>query len=206
MKNIFRLICLTFGLCLTTLPTQALEFEPYTGGGLGAFVIDAGPGGHTVFGAYGILGADLHENFGVELRAGNIGGISSAAVTFPPGQVTNAVAFIINPALTPVEIDVDWFVSYLLKLQYPIDEKLRLYGLIGGTTLHSNIYFINLGRTGHTTKTTLSFGGGADYRFNSQWLMGIDVMIYANDASTDLGDRFTGLDVWGLTATLKYKF
>jgi len=85
-------------------------------------------------------------------------------------------------------------------------ENFRIYGLVGGTTLKSTFTFATLGRTGHSTDTTFSYGGGIEYRIGSQWLLGVDAMVYANDASTDPGVNFTGLDVWGLTGTIKYEF
>ncbi|MES0370825.1 MAG: outer membrane beta-barrel protein [Mariprofundaceae bacterium] len=211
----YRFLIAVFAIVLsfTSMPAQAIDFEPYAGGGYGGFLIDAGLGSGKTAGGYGILGADLHENYGVELRFGNIGGYSAfdtpVAADAPPvvamaNQVLNDP--IITTAPSPVEIDIDWFISYLFKLQFPVDENFNVYGLIGGTTMHSNIYFKILGRTGHTTKTSLSYGGGIDYKVGDQWLLGLDAMVYSNDANTNPGTNFSGLDVWGLTATMKYKF
>ncbi|GMR00662.1 MAG: hypothetical protein BMS9Abin18_1536 [Zetaproteobacteria bacterium] len=213
MQYTFRLMCLVIGLLVSTLPAQAIDlkpdtFKPYAGAGLGGFIIDAGLGSETAFGGYGILGADLHENYGIELRVGATGDTGSTVIvptTLAP--LPNGGGPPITLGIpTPATIGIDWFVSYLFKLQYPVDEGFRIYGLIGGTTLKSSLTFASLGRTAHIKKTTFSYGGGIDYRLDNQWLLGVDAMVYANDASTDPGTNFTGLDVWGLTGTIKYEF
>jgi hypothetical protein len=207
MKNIFRLTCLVIGLGFAALPAQAVDFKPYAGVGMGSFIIDAGVGSENAFGGYGILGADLHENYGVELRFGTTGN-TGGTVTVPQGTLvcTEGCQTIILPTPTPATISVDWFVAYLFKLQYPIAEAGRIYGLVGATTLKSKLNFPALGRTGHTTKTTFSFGGGADYGLGNQWRLGLDAMVYANDADTNAGAKFKGLDVWAFTATATYGF
>ena len=206
MKTIFRLTCLAIGLYFTALPAQAIEFKPYAGVGLGGVLIDAGLGSENAFAGYGILGADLHENYGIELRFGTTGNTLNT-VMVPQGTVTEANGVpAIQPAIpTPATVGIDWFFSYLFKLQYPVNEGFTIYGLVGGTTLKSKFAFAVLG-TGHSTKTTLSYGGGVDFKLSNQWVLGADAMIYANNADTDPGANFRGLDMWGLTATIKYKF
>jgi len=207
MQYMFRSICLMVGLFVAALPAQAIDFKPYAGAGAGVFIIDAGVGAENAFGGYGILGADLHENYGLEFRFGTTGR-TGTAVTVPQGFQNRVV----SPIPIPANISIDWFVSYLLKLQYPVNESLRIYGLAGGTTLRSKFAFtapippLTVIETSHTTKTAFSFGGGLDYDLGNQWVIGIDGMVYANDANTNPGANFTGLDVWGLTATAKYKF
>lgn len=209
MRYILRSICLMAGLLVAALPAQAADIKPYTGAGVGGFIIDAGVGSKTAFGGYGILGADLHENYGIELRLGTTGKTGSP-VTVPSGQFQETTGGLI-PILvpTPANISIDWFFSYLLKLQYPFGNGFRIYGVVGGTTMNSKFAFTSpvSGRTVlHATATTLSFGGGIDYDLGNQWLLGVDGTVYSNKANTNPGASYNGLDVWGLTATAKYMF
>jgi len=206
MRNTLRLTCLAIGLCFTTLPAQAIDFKPYAGVGAGGFVIDAGLGSETAFGGFGILGADLHENYGIEFRigrTGDTGGTVIVPTTQEPIENSGPIVLLVP---TPATVSIDWFVSYLFKPQYTLAEGLRVYGLLGATTLNSNFSFGTLGRTGHSTDTTFSFGGGIDYRLGNQWLVGVDAMVYANEANTDPGTNFEGLDVWGFSGIIKYEF
>lgn len=209
MKNIFRLTCLIISLCFATLPAQAFDFKPYSGVGLGGFIIDAGPGSEYAFGGYGILGADFHENFGIEFRVGSTSTTAKNVVVPITGleEIPNGglqPITLLTP--TPASIRVDWFVSYLFKVQQPLGSAFSIYGLVGATTLRSSLYFPSLGRTGHITRTALSYGGGVDFNLGNQWIVGVDGMVYSNRADTNPGADFRGLDVWALTGTIKYMF
>jgi len=206
----FRSICLTLGLFIVALPAQAFDFKPYAGVGLGSVIIDAGLGGQNAFAGYGIVGADLHENYGVEVRFGT-SGKTSGTVTVPAGVIDTCGegCFVPITAPTPANISVDWFVSYLLKLQYPVSDLFKVYGVVGGTTLKSKFAFtspVSGVTTLHSQNTTLSYGGGFEYGLGNQWTMGVDATIYANKATTTTGASFSGLDVWGINATARYGF
>jgi len=202
MKNAFRLTCLAIGLCFTALPAQAIDFKPYAGAGAGTFVIDAGLGSDNVFGYYGVLGADLHEYYGFELRIGNIGDtVGSQAQIYVPPDGGDFPPFLVT---TPVEAGIDYFIAYLFKAQYPVVENLRIYGVIGATTMKATLTFA--GGTASDVSTTFSFGGGVDYRVAPQWLVALDGTVYANSADTDNPAKFDGLDVWGFTGMVKYEF
>jgi len=205
----FRSICLTLGLFIAALPAQAFEFNPYAGVGLGAVIIDAGLGGKNAFAGYGIVGANLHENYGVEVRVGT-SGKTSGTVTVPTGnfEETNFGNIPIT-APTPANISLDWFVAYLLKLQYPVSDLFKVYGVVGGTTIKSKFAFTSpvSGRTTlHAQNTSFSFGGGFEYGLGNQWTVGVDGTVYANKATTTAGANYSGLDVWGINATARYGF
>ncbi|HKI60760.1 MAG TPA: outer membrane beta-barrel protein [Mariprofundaceae bacterium] len=203
----FRSICLTLGLFIAALPAQAFEFNPYAGVGLGEVIVDAGLGGKTAFAGYGIVGADLHENYGFEVRFGTTGKTGSV-VTVPAGLSGGEVQ-VPTTAPTTAKISVDWFVSYLLKLQYPVSDLFKVYGVVGGTTLKSKFAFtspVNGATALHATNTTLSYGGGFEYGLGNQWTVGVDATVYANKATTTTGANFSGLDVWGINATARYGF
>ena len=199
MRYAIRSIVLMFIGIFLTLPAHAADFRPYAGGGVGGFLIDAGLGSKDAFGGYVSLGVDLSDYYGVELRLGGTGKTLGNIVVpqlAPDGPV------LLVP--TPAKVSIDWFTSYLLKLQYPLSDQTRIYGVIGATTLKSS--FLYAGHTGHSTKTTLSYGGGFDYGLGNQWRVGVDATVYSNEANTNPGANFTGVDVWGLTGTAKYEF
>jgi len=94
-----------------------------------------------------------------------------------------------------VDYGIDWFVSYLAKLQYPIVEKVRVYLLAGGTTAEATAASLGFGGpvSASDTNTSFSIGGGADYRVTDQILIGGEWVHYFEDV-----DGFVG--------TVKYEF
>ncbi|HXH71671.1 MAG TPA: outer membrane beta-barrel protein, partial [Mariprofundaceae bacterium] len=87
MRNVFRSLCLVVGLFAVSVPAQAADYwHPYAGAGVGSILIDAGLGGKTALGGYGMVGNDFNENVGVEVRFGGSGKTGST-VTVPQGQV-----------------------------------------------------------------------------------------------------------------------
>jgi len=211
MRNTFHFICLTVGLLFAALPAQAIDLKPYVGAGAGTIIVDAGLGSKTAFGGYGIVGADFTENVGAEVRFGS-SGKTSGTVQVPAGRVgcdgtCGPGQGILLTAPTPASIGVDWFVAYLLKLQYPVSDVFRIYGVVGGTTLRSKFAFANpTNVVVRATNTTFSYGGGFDYGLNEQWRVGVDATVYANKATTAQQTNYSGLDVWGVTATARYGF
>jgi len=200
MRYLLRSMWLLVGLLFAAFPAQAIDFKPYAGVGAGTFIVDAGLGSDNVFGYYGVLGADLHEYYGLELRVGNIGDTigSPGRIDFPPDGGD------FPPIAGPADISIPYFIAYLFKAQYPVVENLRIYGVIGATTIKSTLTYP--GSTASDVSTTFSFGGGLDYRVAPQWLVALDGTVYANSADTDNPARYDGLDVWGLTGMVKYEF
>ena len=213
MQNVLRSLCLAIGLFAVAVPAQAIDLSPYAGAGVGSFIIDAGGGSKSAFGGYGMVGADFTPNIGAEVRFGGSGQTTGAMVV-PSGNLCIAVATSCIPTIltapSPAKAQVNWFVAYLLKLQYPITPLFNVYGVVGGTTLKTTFNFIPPYTGGITTfnktYTTLSYGGGFDYGLGNQWRVGMDATIYSNKATTTAGATFSGLDVWGITATARYGF
>lgn len=198
-QSVFRAICVTIGLFVAALPARADDIQPYAGVGLGGVLIDAGLGSKDAFSGYGILGADLSENYGVELRFG-AAGKTSGSVIVPQGRVEQAPLLV----PTPANISLDWFFSYLLKLQYPLNDAFRIYGVVGGTAMKAKFAFATT--TQRATFNALSYGGGFDYNLGNQWVIGVDATVYANKANTSPKANFAGLDVWGVNGQIKYEF
>lgn len=188
MKRTLKIAGLALAMALGATSAQAaeLDIKPYAGFGVGAFNMDAGFGSAYAVGGFGILGIDLHENFAAELRAGTTG---NASVTVA--------------GILPTENSADWFVSYLGKVKMPIGDQLGVYGLAGATTMKAK--FATLGASLTKTTTSFSFGGGLEYDMDDQLHIGAEWVQYANEANAT-SPTFPGIDMWGISGTLRYNF
>jgi len=190
MTSFLRVYVMTFILLFSISSAEAQDFDfnpqPYVGGGLGGFNVDAGVSSDTVFGGFGLLGVNFNEYIGFEGRVG---------ATADGSSTVNRVQ---------TDFGVDWFVSYLAKLQLPVSEELVIYGLLGGTTIGTR--FQPLGGLEQTNSgTNFSFGVGLEYRIQGQLYVGGEWVQYASDADVN-APAFPGLDVWGASATIRYEF
>jgi len=162
-------------------PAQAQDIHPYAGAGLGVVMFDLGPGIGTknAFGGFGQFGIDYGDFIGAELRVG-----STSNVSFTYLGLNGRAG-------------IDYFFSYLAKLQLPVSEQLRIYGLAGGTTAKASVTISIPGSifsaSASSTSSELSFGGGMDVKIQDQWHAGVEYMRYANDTR-------------GISANLKYLF
>jgi len=183
-----------FALAMGAVPpsARAQELRPYIGAGAGLFVLDFTAAGVTgisnkdVFGGFGTVGFDYGDFFGAELRFGSTSS-TSFDVTSAAGTVNETVS-------------LDYFFSYLAKLQFPAAENLRIYGLLGGTsgkaTAKINTPGFVFAATNTTsvsdTSTSLSFGGGIDFKIKNQFSVGMEWVKYASDT-----EGFSGtVKVW----------
>jgi len=183
------LVMLVFALLGLIQTAQAIEFQPYVGGGLGHVLMNIEVDGvrsdrpDSTFGGYASIGFDYGEYVGGELRIGTTG-----TASFAVGGIN-------------FDTSVDWFLSYLAKLQFPVSEQFKIFTMAGGTTTSvtttittPGLLFINTGTNNISqTMTNGSFGAGADFQTGDQWEVGIEVMLYASGFST-------------LTANLRYSF
>jgi len=170
---------------------EAGDFTPYIGAGggvfstkyteqgaLGGLVLDK-----TTWGSFIKAGVDNQRYyFGVELRAGLTGSISN---TFPAGTIGS---------ITPVDLKVQTtnFTSYFAKLQYPVTQRFRVYGLLGGTFGRFKVES-QRGLRGAivTWKSAFSYGAGAEYRFRSKGSIGIEWVQYWNDVPLSIVSNTT---------------
>jgi len=178
---------------------QAQDIKPYAGLAFGAFGVEESEPGFnqksTVFGGYGKLGLDFNEYIGAEVR---IGATSSGSAGYPAGTLGSPVAF--NVALSAQN-----FFSYLVKLQYPVAEDFRVYGLIGGTTAKFKLDVSVLGLTGTTskTKTGFSYGGGGEYFVSDKISIGAEWVQYWTDVNLD---PVSTARIWGASGSINYYF
>ena len=187
-KEIVKKLCVTLSMlfCLNMSTAQAEEFRPYAGVGLGIYgmkVNGAGVGTKTAFGGFGQLGVDYGDYFGAELRFG-----ASSNASFTASNVKQ-------------EIQVSNVFSFLAKIQLPVNERLRIYALVGGSSGEAKAKITTPGfvyvATGTNmikdSETSASYGGGVEFKAYDQWRVGVEYMKYFQD-------------VYGVVGTVKYSF
>ena len=122
MKKTITTLAVCLGVLAFSPVTQAQEFKPYAGAGIGAFGLEYKDSTvsqkNTVFGGFGKLGVDVNPYLGAELRVGTTGSGSKSYT----GTTTTR------------KLSDSYFFSYLAKFQFPVDTGFNLYALVGGTT------------------------------------------------------------------------
>jgi len=158
------------------------DVVPYVSIGGGQVVteyVENGPSGgvsmkKSTWGTYIKAGVDLYQYTGFEVRGGITGRIQH---DFPAGTLGSI------PPLN-VSAQVNGFVSYFAKLQYPITKSFKVYGLLGATTGHISVER-NQGVGGALKgwKTDLSYGGGLEYKFRVRGSIGLEWVQYWKNAN-----------------------
>jgi len=155
------------------------NFIPYVSVGGGLFsttYAEVGPSGglemiRPTWGTFIKAGVDMFQYTGVEIRAGITGKASQA---FPAGTLSSTSPLDVSAQLTS-------FVSYLGKLQFPITQKVKVYGLLGATYGRiSADRNQSAGGAFKGWKTALSYGGGIEYKFRSRGSIGLEWVQYWN--------------------------
>jgi OOP family OmpA-OmpF porin len=81
----------------------------------------------------------------------------------------------------------DYSYGLYLKPQYPINEKVNLYGLLGYAQTKisfDNQVAFNGNTNNYTTQSDFSFGAGVDYKINSDWSVYADAVRYIDKETT----------------------
>ena len=160
---------------------HAGDFVPYVSVGGGQVVTEydeLGPAGgvkirKSTWGAIVKAGVDMYEYTGIEVRTGLTGKVKHP---FPAGTLGS---------IPPLEVSaqVNNFVSYFAKLQYPITSKFKIYGLIGATSGRITIQRNQgVGGAFKGWKTALSYGGGLEYKFRVRGSIGLEWVQYWKNA------------------------
>jgi len=181
---------------------QAQDFKPYAGVGIGAFGLeykDAAISQKKItFGSFAKFGVDINDYFGAELR---VGGTSNAKKTYTAGL----------PGAGTFKTSMNYFISYLGKVQYPVNDELRVYALLGGTTGKFKATNSASGASASKSKTGFSYGVGMDYSLSRQLSAGAEWMQYWTNVK--MGNTFlpapsTGnkVKLWGAVGSISYHF
>ena len=160
----FRFILLALGLLISSSHVYAMEMTPYVGLSTGFYHLKYSQNGAagtlgmsgTTFGAEVKGGIQFGSYVGLELKVGKTGRISQ---NFPPGVIGNA--WPLN-----LKVGTDVYISYLLKPQYEVKDRLKLYALLGGTGARFQTSSSSGNYLQHATwKTGFSYGLGVEYMF-----------------------------------------
>jgi len=172
-------------LVLLLIPVSAaaedLYFDPYVGAGFGQFQLATGSSSASTPGGFVLLGAEINPYVCPEIRFGKAGKGS-----------TNGYS----------RVALDWFASYLLRLQAPVNEDASLYGLAGGTTMRTSLT-PTAGSKLSDTSTTFTFGVGIDYKPWRHVSVGAEWVRYGRGYKSSSN---RGLNVTGITGLVKYSF
>jgi len=183
MKLTMKACMVSLGILL--LPAVAvaeeLYFAPYAEAGIGQFQLNTGSSTSTVSGGVAVLGAEIHPYIAPEIRFGKASS----------GNVTGYL-----------NVSLDWFVSYLLRLQAPVNEDTTLYGLGGATTMRTALTPTG-GTKNSSTTTAFSFGVGLEYRPMANVSVAGEWVRYGRGYNAASGK---GLNVTGIAGLLKYSF
>jgi len=159
------------------IAANAADFVTYVSVGGGQVVTEydeLGPAGGVhmkkpTWGATIKAGVDIYQYTGFEVRTGITGKVKHL---FPAGTLGS---------IPPLEVSAQLnnFVSYFAKLQYPVNDRFKLYGLIGATTARISV-LRNQGVGGSLKgwKTGLSYGGGLEYKFRVRGSIGLEWVQY----------------------------
>lgn len=187
-------VSLLASLALAITPA-AWAYDSAVNAGVGQYSLDYQDQAQSVKGStagwrLGYVGR-FNEYLGFEIRGGGAGETSATGLKLNPGG----------------------FFSPLFRPSFPVSEKVKLYGLIGFTSLA-------IGRTTATgTEETIarvggSIGVGADFYFTEHIAAGIEVMSYQNnvdygpdpDFSNWTGVTRAKVSLSSITASFKYQF
>ncbi|MDX8391784.1 MAG: outer membrane beta-barrel protein [Mariprofundaceae bacterium] len=186
LKNSVIYSCLGLSmLALLLLPGTArsdgLYFDPYVGAGTGLFGLSTQTSSAKVLGGYVLFGVEINPYLAPEIRVGTAAGGSTSGFS---------------------KVRMDWFVSYLTRLQVAVNSDATLYGLFGATTMRTSLTPTTGTRQTDTT-TDFTFGGGLDYQLGNGLQLGAEWVRYASRFDSAQKRR---LNVWGISGVLKVPF
>jgi len=210
MKKIITAAMFTL-LALPTV-TNAADMKPYVGIGVGLFAIglninDPLVGSATqrnsTWGSFIKAGVDVNDYFGGELRIGTTG---KPSTDWGPGLPVGSG--FITTVSSNVSTKVDYFISYLGKIQYPASDSYKIYGLLGGTTAKysTSLSLAGLNVDSNKTKTGFTYGAGMEVNLNDSTSIGIEWVEYWTNVTIDnIGGTQEG-SFRGLSTTLNMTF
>jgi len=187
---------------------EALEFNPYIQLAPSAYVLDleyskndflvglaSDKSQSTMGGAFVGLGAQLHQNFAIELRLG--------------GSVSKSGTIGSSPYSSQVKLPM---ASIFLKPEMPF-EDWSVYGLLGATTVpkyQSVADSLNLTVTSQS-KAALSYGLGASYHINDSLNLGLEWVAYHKQKEAAAASNFQTTEslkarLSGISLALNYRF
>ncbi len=154
---------------------QAVEMEPYVGGGIGAYLMTNNRGGDTVFGGYALVGMQFTDLLGAEVRLGGSANANNASSTY----------------------GIDWYTAYLLRGTIELGQGLSVYGLLGAATLATFEQLRGAAKQKNTS-TVFSGGGGIAYDYTDTIHASVEGLFLGSNADAR-NPNFQGLDAGAIT-------
>jgi len=194
--------------------SNAQDFKPYLGAGVGVFAVQlklndplvgSAEQRNPTVGGFIKAGVDVNQFFGGELRFGLTGNPST---DWGPGLPVGDGFITTVPSTVSTKI-TDFF-SYFGKVQYPFNDSFKVYALLGGTTakFDSTLSIAGLNLAGDAIKTGFSYGGGFEYKVVDTISVGVEWVEYWTNVTLDtsaLGTVTEG-SFRGVSATVNMSF
>jgi opacity protein-like surface antigen len=178
---------------------QDFNPTPYVGIGLGVYGLHESEPGYSQnndeFGGYVNAGVNFNDYLGLELRVG----------TATKGSQTNPAGTLGVPTVWTADLQADYLISYLAKLQYPVNPQFNVRAMLGATTAHLKATLVAAGvaASNSATHTGFSYGLGADYNVNSNLTAGVEWLQYWTDETFYPNSKAT---LWSVVADVGYHF
>lgn len=194
-KNRFALALLGM-MVVPVAQAEAQDYKPYFGIGLGVVGLEESTPTFNqknyVFGGYVRGGVDFNDYLGAEVR---IGTAQKGSTGYPAGTI--------DPNAATVDLQGEYFVSYLAKLQFPIMQDFRLYALGGGTTakLKTTVTTTAGSTASKAVKIGASYGAGLEYSFGENSSVGAEWMQYWTNVTVAPNSKaklWSGVLSWSL--------
>ena len=204
---VIKLVLLASILHVNSIELEALELNPYIQFAPSAYILDleyakndflvglaSEKSQTTMGGAFVGLGAQLHQNFAIELR---LGGSVSKSGTIGASSYNSQVKL-------PMA-------SVFLKPEIPF-EDWSVYGLLGATAVPKyQSVADSLSLTVASQSTALSYGVGASYRINDSLNLGLEWVAYHQQKEVATASNFQITEslkarLSGISLALNYRF
>ena len=186
---------------------HAFEYKPYTGFGVGMFGLELKTPSvnqkNIVLGGFAKFGLNFNQYLAAELRLGTTG---KGTTSYPAGTAIKTASGITIPSPLAFDFSMQarYFVSYLIKPQYELQDNFRIYGLLGGSSVKVKTAFSVAGIPSTNGITSgYSYGAGAEYELADRLKAGVEWVEYWSDVK--VGSTSTAR-IWGMVASLDYRF
>jgi len=210
MKKLYGLMAIS--VLVMSSNCQAQDMKPYIGIGGGMFAIQfelndplvgSASQRNPTWGSFIKAGVDMNEYFGGELRVGTTG---TPSTDWGPGLPVGGGFTTTVPS--NVSTKIDYFISYLGKIQYPVSDSYRIYALLGGTTAKytRSLSIGGFNLNGSDNKTGFTFGGGMEVNLNERTSIAIEWVEYWTNVTLDTTGSTDKGSFRGLSATLNMEF
>lgn len=165
IMKLFKALFCALSLSVSAATVHAEGIDPKFYAGIDLMATDVNPNGGTDYtlGSIGVkFGADLHEYFGLEARAG-----------------TGVIDDDENVLGTENNFDLNYYVAGFAKVQTPVSYGFRGYALLGAAQVE--IENSSPGFSSKSDDLDLAFGFGASYELNQDFDVNLEYLSLNQD-------------------------